>query len=371
MCILQAYSKLIMTFNEQLYITLIDKAAIGLLLLVAGFLLNKVIENYKSKKGLENEFAKLRDAKRLDFLEKQLSQFYYPIYMRLQVDNVVWERILDRRNGEDELRRKVGEKIEEKLILPNHDDIVKIMQSNVHLAAPDSKLFQVMLQYIRHVAVYKSMRESECYDKDPLHLGEPWPSKLLPMIKNIMDALQQEYNKLADVKPLDITEAKPSSKNDAIDMLNKLAVKYRNINVIGFSRSVNMLNEIANELGEFVVENGISKLELAEMARDEGNEGLFAALVSSIIYCPEKDDLLILIKISKGIRKRHIKYRIVEAFVELHKLGLPSPEQKSQIGNILNIYEHSEEDMPFLKQIGVCREVINRKIDSPSFPLQG
>ena len=195
------------TFQEKLILTLIDKAAIGLLLVVCGLLANKLLEKYKSQRALENEFAKLRDAKRIDFLEKQLSQFYYPVYMRLQIDNAVWERILDRNNAEDELRSKIGAVIEEHTILPNHDEIVKTMQSSLHLAVPDEELFQVMLQYIRHIAVYKAMRENKCYDKDPMHLGEPWPRQLFPLIKKKVEELQNQYNELLEINHIDTVTA--------------------------------------------------------------------------------------------------------------------------------------------------------------------
>src|SRR6266496_779934 len=84
-----------MNFQEQLIITLIDKLAIGVLLLLGGFLLNRAIERYKSRQALENQMAKIRDEKRLEFLERQLSEFYWPFYIRREEDRRNWNRILD------------------------------------------------------------------------------------------------------------------------------------------------------------------------------------------------------------------------------------------------------------------------------------
>ena len=75
-----------MTLQDQLIITLIDKLAIGGLLLYGGFLLNRAIENYKSRKAIENQMTKLRDEKRINFLERRLSEFYWPLYIRLEKD---------------------------------------------------------------------------------------------------------------------------------------------------------------------------------------------------------------------------------------------------------------------------------------------
>jgi hypothetical protein len=52
-----------MTFREQLYITLVDKAVIGAFLAVGGFWLSKLLERFKSERALANEFAKQRLAR--------------------------------------------------------------------------------------------------------------------------------------------------------------------------------------------------------------------------------------------------------------------------------------------------------------------
>ena len=63
---------------------MLDKLAIGVLLLLARFSLNRAIESYKSRKAIENQIAKIRDEKCLEYLESQLSEFYWPLYIRLE-----------------------------------------------------------------------------------------------------------------------------------------------------------------------------------------------------------------------------------------------------------------------------------------------
>jgi len=109
-----------MSFYEQLILTLIDKLAIGVLLLFASFILNRAIESYKSRKAIETQMAKIRDEKRLEFLERQLSEFYWPLYIRLEKDRAVWERILDIDNEEDNLEQRLGVAIEKEVILPRY-----------------------------------------------------------------------------------------------------------------------------------------------------------------------------------------------------------------------------------------------------------
>src|SRR3954469_22872628 len=151
-----------MTLSDQLVVTVVDKLLIGMLVLLTGWGLNRLLESIKSQMALRNEFAKLRDAKELDYLDRQLSQFYYPLYIRLHIDGAVWNRILDKSNGNDSLRQRVGDAIERNVILPNHEQMVRIIESSIHLAESDQAGFDQMLQYVRHVAVYKAMRESGC-----------------------------------------------------------------------------------------------------------------------------------------------------------------------------------------------------------------
>jgi hypothetical protein len=187
-----------MTFNEQLIITIVDKAAIGALLLIAGFWLNRFLERFKADHARENERERLRAQKHLDYLDRQLSEFYYPIYIRLHIDGATWERILDRHHGNDELRKRIGEEIEKNVLLPNHEAIVAIIQSKIHLAEADQAAFDAMLRYVRHVSVYRAMRAAGCYDRDPIALNEPWPKEFLPIIERTTYTLQKQYDSLIE-----------------------------------------------------------------------------------------------------------------------------------------------------------------------------
>jgi hypothetical protein len=184
-----------MSFEEQIIVTLLDKALIGGLIAIAGFWLNRGIELYKSRRALENELEKLRDQKRIQFLESQLSNFFWPIYLRLQVDNVVWKRILERA-AEDQKKRNIARQIENGFILVNHREIVKIIEGNIHLVGSDPALFKVLLDYMRHVAVYSAVRATGDLETDPLEVGEPWPRDLFPVLEAATLKKQQEWEGL-------------------------------------------------------------------------------------------------------------------------------------------------------------------------------
>jgi hypothetical protein len=186
-----------MTIQDEVIKILLDKVAIGGLLLLGGFLVNKTVEKLKYAESLRNEITKQRFVTRLQLIERQLTEFYWPIYLRLQKDNVVWERMLDK-DKEDEALQKIGTLIETDFILPNHEEIVKVIESRIHLAQLDQELLEALLSYIKHIAVYKAARAAGFTD---LHhtqkdLLPPWPENLYPIVEKRTKTLQNEYDDL-------------------------------------------------------------------------------------------------------------------------------------------------------------------------------
>ena len=187
-----------MNFQEQLIITLIDKLAIGVLLLLGAFLLNRAMEGYKSRKAIENQMAKIRDEKRLEFLERQLSEFYWPLYIRLEKDRSIWKRILDINKETNSLDQRMGVAIEKEVILPNHQAMIQLIETRIHLAQPESKLMAELMRYVKRATEYQALREAG----DTSHfstdeIGTDWLHQdLFEEIKRITETLQSQYNAL-------------------------------------------------------------------------------------------------------------------------------------------------------------------------------
>ncbi|MFI0843839.1 hypothetical protein [Mesorhizobium sp. IMUNJ 23232] len=133
---------------------------------------------------------------RADYLERRLSQFYWPIYIRLQRDNVVWERILERTNRKEGDKSTLGYEIDKNVLLPNNLEIAKIIQANIHLADMDEDLEKKLMEFLRHVDVYMSLRSAGIVDKDPYDFGEPFPWWLFDAIKTRLVKYQAEYDEL-------------------------------------------------------------------------------------------------------------------------------------------------------------------------------
>jgi hypothetical protein len=73
-----------LSFHEQLIITLVDKALIGCLLILAGYGLNRALERFKYDLGLDATRRGLTSQSQIQFKERQLAEFYGPIYALLK-----------------------------------------------------------------------------------------------------------------------------------------------------------------------------------------------------------------------------------------------------------------------------------------------
>jgi hypothetical protein len=184
--------------NRDLFKIIVDKLAIGLLIVLVGFVLNRAIETFKSAEALKNELSKQRFAAKLARIERQLSEFYWPVYLRLQMDNTVWTRLLDKNREEGDPLKVLGNQIEADFLLPNHKEIVKVIESKIQLAEPDSELQADLLEYINHVAVYTAAVSAGFKD---LHntqraLLTPWPKNLFQSVERRTLGLQKRYEEL-------------------------------------------------------------------------------------------------------------------------------------------------------------------------------
>jgi hypothetical protein len=128
----------------------------------------------------------------LDYISRQLSEFYWPIYYRLQKNNSVYNMMSN---------NFIGEKIDTSIILKNHLEILDILQSKFYLAQPDSALADAIANYIKHVSVYSVLRAGNYrsypdeYKKAyPQDFGANYPNQLFSLIQERTFRLQYTYD---------------------------------------------------------------------------------------------------------------------------------------------------------------------------------
>lgn len=135
-----------LNFQEQLLITLLDKALIGLLLAGAGYGLNRALERFKYDLGLDANRRGLTLQSQIQFKEKQLAEFYGPIYALLKrirpIDDLWSEGRV--RDVDDAI---VG------VIRDSNSRIVKIILTKSHLTRGNT-IPESYTRFLTHVAVW-------------------------------------------------------------------------------------------------------------------------------------------------------------------------------------------------------------------------
>ena len=144
-----------------------------ILTLVLGFLLQSNAE----KKRVHQEREVQRKKEIRDGIGKQLSELYYPIQRRLQKDDAVWQ--LWNQNQFDESNKSLAKEVEKSILLPNHEEIIQILENNFSLLRNSEEnvdldaLMKALMRYERHIALYRSLRLSND-SRNPVDFGSDW-----------------------------------------------------------------------------------------------------------------------------------------------------------------------------------------------------
>ncbi|WP_422368883.1 hypothetical protein [Pelagibius sp.] len=179
--------------GQEIIVLVVDKLFIGAILFLFWHLYKKKTESeqraQQRRDALEEKIADLKTEKhkteineRIVFLEQQLERFYWPISLCMKNDDAVWDRVPSLYDGDSLLPTKAGQVVEEQFLIPNHEKAVGIVESNFHLISENEELTQKLVAYIRHVAVFKSLRVSGS-DLNPIDVDEPFPEGMAELIE--------------------------------------------------------------------------------------------------------------------------------------------------------------------------------------------
>lgn len=164
---------------------------------LVGFLGKSAWDQYWSRR---NEQAIREWQHRTTQLATQLSEFFWPLLLRLRRDDAVWTHMLVRASDDPALAA-YGRTIETAVLLPNHAAMVEIIEQGMRHTAGDHELQEMLVAYVRHAAVYRALREAGVRDRDPLALGVPWPKGLTELVEARTKARQAEYDRLMQAGP--------------------------------------------------------------------------------------------------------------------------------------------------------------------------
>lgn len=125
-----------------------------------------------------------------------LEQFFQPISNRLKKDTAIWEGIKRDKRSRKSIEYKMAFALEMNQIIPNHKEIVSIIEKWRHLVDEDKELSEVLDQYLQHVSTFIAIRDAGEDWEYPELRGYPWPAKLIPVIEARLEDLRKERKRL-------------------------------------------------------------------------------------------------------------------------------------------------------------------------------
>ena len=96
-----------------------------------------------------------------------LDFFFQPISNGLRKDTAIWRGIMRDKDRRDSLEYRMAYELEVKQVLPNHKEMVSVIDKWRHLVNDDSELCDILDEYLRHVAAFVAVRDRESLGRSP------------------------------------------------------------------------------------------------------------------------------------------------------------------------------------------------------------
>ena len=188
--------------SDKILLLIIDKLAIGLLILVAGYFVNKTLERFRGEQALRKEYESLRDRTALTHLQRQIEELYSPLLGLLTQSKIVFdiaEKKLPNRLGgqahtspeEDETWRYFVEHY----FLPLNKQMADLVRTKVYLIPTDAMPESFNL-FLMHQAQFDCLH-ALWRDKGISSMEVPgigWPKGFQEDVKQTLASLRKTHN---------------------------------------------------------------------------------------------------------------------------------------------------------------------------------
>jgi cbb3-type cytochrome oxidase subunit 3 len=114
---------------------------------------------------------------------------------------------------------------------------------------------------------------------------------------------------------------------------------YLAIGISDYAARVAAKDQAADRMAKLVLDSKMSSEELAELARNERNEGLVVALATVINTSPQPGDFARLMSVASGVTRLHVKYRVLVAASQLVRKRLVTKDDVARLQALLMEYE--------------------------------
>ena len=185
-----------LTFEQQLTLTAIDKLVFAIIVAVAVYYLNKTLEKFKGDQALRRGYEALRDQAALMHLQKQIEELYSPLLGLIQQAGII-RKIAQKKcpGGRTGPQSDVWEYFVDKHFLKLDRQISDLLRTKVHLLETD-EMPRSYQEFLIHATEYDSLltlwKDRKIPSEDiPV---TPWPLTFESDVKTSLDKLRRSYN---------------------------------------------------------------------------------------------------------------------------------------------------------------------------------
>jgi hypothetical protein len=154
-----------------------------------------------------NKHYEKLNATKLENIEKNIKNFYFPIYNNLTRENIIWNKIITyfRSNNDEnnELIKQFYQELDKEILKIHLENQQIIKERSVDVCVDEiANLSELLMQYDEHVTIYQIIRKLKSDNEDinkmiwPGKLGSNYPEKIMHEIENKLNELKNERLKL-------------------------------------------------------------------------------------------------------------------------------------------------------------------------------
>jgi hypothetical protein len=193
-----------LTFEQQAKLVLLDKLAIGVVVLVAAFVLNRLLERYKMRQAREKELEILQITAARGYVQRQLEELYSPLVALIQrsqeIYNIAVSKLpsLSGRPPATNDEAEVWRWFIENYFLPINKQIGELIRSKIHLLE-NGVLPESFAQFVRHETQYECLhrlwKERQVTSDEIVGVG--WPKTIHNDVETALLRLRRYHESLA------------------------------------------------------------------------------------------------------------------------------------------------------------------------------
>ena len=187
-----------------------------ILLVALCFIFNRRLSNLTIASGFEAGLRAEHYKAEIDYYKTKLIDFLNPLIICIEFDNSIWHNLSMVSDSEEVFSENLSKEIENNHLLINLSQAKELVRKNLYYVKMDSALYKTLIEFIRHVSIYESIRSSTepC---NPIDVGASFPDELESLVRSEYVGTIDRYeelikmpNKASNYAPKPLENIKPS-----------------------------------------------------------------------------------------------------------------------------------------------------------------